>query len=590
MLLSALPSLLALSVLPPGDLELAAQGKQRYAIVVASDAPEAERHAAGELAHFLSEISGAPFAVQSEATSGLRILVGREAVGGLIRADEYAALGEEGYCVRSQGALIAIAGATPRGTLYGVYALLEERFGCRWFTPEVARIPKNPAPTLPEGDMRFVPQLEYRATDYPNARDADWAARNRLNGTQTRIDARRGGKVDYSHFVHTFNELVPPSEFAAHPDWFSEVNGKRTAENAQLCVTNPAVLARAIETVRGWMKAAPEARIFSVSQNDCFNPCECANCKKIYAEEGEAWSGPYLRFVNAIGAALAREFPDKSLDTLAYQFTRKPPQTVKPLDNVIVRLCSIECCFAHTLQTNSDIDPANTAFAADLARWGTLSKRLYVWDYVIDYSHTIMPFPNLNSIGPNIRFFVENGVKGIYEEADYFTPGGEFAELRTWIIAKSLWNPVYHTPTAIAEFLDGFYEDAQKPLADYIKLMHYRTAQKKLHFNIWTGPDSPLFDEATLKRADELFDQAEAAVAAKPAVLQRVQTARLPLLYVELNKAADAVQKGGPKAGYVALLERFDLFAKQAGVTMINESTGYAAWLAGARKIAEAGK
>ena len=577
---------------PAGDVLIGTAGKAHCTIVVAAKADETERHAADELARFLGECLGAHFEIKppAQAGSGARIYVGREAVGARISAAEYAALGNEGYLVRTDGS-IWIAGATSRGTLYGVYALLEQKLGCRWFTPEVSRIPSSKRVEVPAGELRFVPPLEYRATDYPNSRDADWAVRNHLNGTQTRIDKARGGKIDYSHFVHTFNELVPPSEFAAHPDWFSEVHGKRTADNAQLCVTNPAVLARAIETVRGWMKAAPDATIFSVSQNDCFKPCSCANCKKLYEEEGEAWSGPYLHFVNAIAAALAKEFPGKSLDTLAYQFTRRPPEHVKPLANVIVRLCSIECCFAHPLDSPAELDEANAKFTFDLGEWSRRSQRLYIWDYVIDYSHTIMPFPNLASIAPNIRTFVKNGVKGVYEEADYFTAGGEFAELRTWIIAKSLWDPEYDTEKAIAEFLDGFYEDAQKPLAQYIKLLHDRAAQQKIHFTIWTGPDSPLIDAATMKKADELFDEAEKLVASKPAVLDRVRTARLPILYVELNQAADALQKGASdKASYVALLERFDGIAKKAGVTMINEGMAYDAWLAGARKVAETAK
>ena len=43
---------------------------------------------------------------------------------------------------------------------------------------------------------------------------------------------------------------------------------------------------------------------------------------------------------------------------------------------------------------------------------------------------------------------------------------------------------------------------------------------------------------ATLSKADELFDAAEAKTAAKPAVQDRVRTARLPILYVEVNRAA----------------------------------------------------
>jgi hypothetical protein len=273
---------------------------------------------------------------------------------------------------------------------------------------------------------------------------------------------------------------------------------------------------------------------------------------------------------------LGKEFPGKAIDTLAYQFTRKPPAHARPLENVIVRLCSIECCFAHPLDPPSELDLANAAFAFDLGEWSRRSQRLYIWDYVIDYGHTIMPFPNLASIAPNIRFFVKNGVKGVYEEADYFTPGGEFAELRTWIIAKTLWNPEYDTEKAIAEFLQGYYEEAEKPLATYIRLLHDRARQEKIHFTIGTGPDSPLFDVATLKRADELFDEAEKAVAGKTAVLARVQTARLPLLYVEFSRAPSA-----------ELLERFDAIARKSGVTMINEWQSYEAWLAAARKAVE---
>ena len=52
--------LLALASLLPargGELVLAAKGEERCTIVVAPGADPAERHAADELAHFLSEIT-----------------------------------------------------------------------------------------------------------------------------------------------------------------------------------------------------------------------------------------------------------------------------------------------------------------------------------------------------------------------------------------------------------------------------------------------------------------------------------------------------------------------------------------------------
>src|SRR5206468_4098964 len=79
---------------------------------------------------------------------------------------------------------------------------------------------------------------------------------------------------------------------------------------------------------------------------------------------------------------------------------------------------------------------------------------------------------------PNIAFFADHGVRGIYEEANYFSPGGEFAELRTWVLAKTLWDPGYDTDRAIDEFLAGYYEDAAGPVRRYVDLLH-GTARKE---------------------------------------------------------------------------------------------------------------
>ncbi len=580
---------------PAADLELAVNGSTPYAIFTAADASDPEKHAAAELARVLKEISGAEFPMKAaaDAWSGPRILVGPGAhAEKLITPSEIAALGKEGYIIRTAGEDLAIAGGRPRGTLYGVYSFLEDRLGCRWFTPDCSRILKQSTVRTDRAEKVYIPSLEYRATDYPNSRDGDWAARNKLNGTQTRIDERRGGKIDYHHFVHSFNDILNPKDhFAAHPEYFSEVKGKRISEQAQLCLTNPEVLKIAIETVRRWMKERPEATIFSVSQNDWHNPCECAGCAKVAAEEG-AQSGPLLRFVNAIADALKDEFPGKAIDTLAYQYTRKPPAMVRPLPSVIVRLCSIECCFSHPLESPEALDPANAAFARDIAQWSKVCDRLYIWDYVIDYAHSIMPFPNLRSLKPNIRFFIQNGVKGIYEEADYFTKGGEMAELRTWVMAKTLWDPSYDTSQAIREFTDGYYADGAEPIREYLNLIHEKTIQGKVHFPIWARPDSPLFAAEVLDRSDRLLEAAEAKVAAKPAVLHRVKVARLPVIYVRAEKLAAAIRAKAPgapadRSALKALLERFESTAAKEGLSMVSEGRSHDAWRADLRGLCE---
>ncbi len=437
---------------------------------------------------------------------------------------------------------------------------------------------------VPALDRVFVPALELRSTDYPNSRDADWAARNKLNGPQTALDARRGGKISYGPFVHTFNSILDPAQhFEKHPEYFSEVNGMRIREHTQLCLTNPEVLRIAIETVRRWMREQPEASIFSVSQNDWQNWCTCRECSRVIGEEGSPM-GPYLRFVNAIAGALEEEFPGKSIDTLAYQFTRRPPEKTVPRPNVIVRLCSIECCFSHPLSSPAAQDPRNAAFASDLRGWSEVSRRLYLWDYVIDYSHSLLPFPNLYVLRPNIDLFVRNGVKGIYEEANYFSKAGELAELRTWILAKTLWDPAYDTDRAIDEFLEGYYGEAAGPLRRLIDLLHGKARMEGIHFNINEGPRNALFSGDCVARGLGLLEEARKLAAGKPDLRRRVEAACLPLWYVRITQLLREVGEGGPRRDEArkdleALFADFDRVAREHGVSHVSEGRSYQDWV-----------
>ncbi|HTK78513.1 MAG TPA: DUF4838 domain-containing protein [Gemmataceae bacterium] len=599
MLPTSLLTVLALSAAPEpaAPVLLADGGRSSYRVVVHRGATAVERHAAEELAGFLREVSGATFPVEETAHVGTApahsILVGPQAAAGIIPPGDIGRLGSDGYVLRTRGPTLAIAGGRPRGTLYGVYSFLEDVLGCRWFTPGVARIPKRERLELRPLDRTFVPRLEYRATDYPDSRDAAWAARNKINGTQTRLDERRGGKVAYGPFVHTFDDILnPKDQFAEHPEFFSEVNGKRLGVRTQLCTTNPEVLRRATETVRRWMREQPDAIIFSVSQNDWSNFCTCPACAKVAAEEGSQ-IGPYLRFVNAIADSVRDEFPGRAIDTLAYQFTRQPPRLTRPRPNVIVRLCDIECCFAHPLDSRQDVEPRNAAFARDLRRWNEVCDRLYIWDYVINYRHSLAPFPNLYVLKPNIALFADNGVKGVYEEANYFSPGGEFAELRTWVVAKTLWDPGYDTDRAIDEFLDGYYEEAAGPIRRYIDLLHGKARMDGVHFRISEGPGSALFAEDILTRATALFEDAERRVANRPEVLRRVETAHLPILYLRVVRLAERVRKGeagGDLQQLATLFPRLDRVARAAGVTHVSEQRAYGPWAEELKKLLDAAR
>ncbi len=558
--------------------QLASGGKTKYVIIVDPQATASEQHAAKELASFLQQVTGAefPLVTTAESPKGPALIVGPGRVASQVAPQlKGEALKPDGIAIESVGDRIVLLGDRPRGTLYSVYSFLEDVVGCRWWTSQASTVPSKPNLTVSEQHVRHVPPLEYREVFWFDSFDGDWAARNKSNGNTERLDEKHGGKIRYggSFFVHTFAALIPPEEFfKSHPEYFSEVDGKRLDGYAQVCVTNEEVKKLITARVLAHLRADPTAQIISVSQNDCDNHCLCANCRKLEEEEGSP-AGPLLHLVNYVAAEVAKEFPNVAVDTLAYQYTRKAPRHVKPLPNVIIRLCSIECDFAQPLTA-----PSNQKFADDIRDWSKICQRLYIWDYTTNFSHYIQPHPNLHVLGPNIRFFVDHGVRGIFEQGGYTSPGAEFAELKAWVLAKLLWNPKLDDQALVAEFVQGYYGAAAGPMAKYIQLIHDEAEAKKTYLTCFSPSSAEFLNLSMLAKAETLLDEAEAAVSGDPVLLQRVQVARLPLRYTwavrwyefQDQAAREKTPWPGP-ADYTQNCQTFLDVAKAYGVTHISE-------------------
>ncbi len=546
---------------PSQEVVLARGGKAEGAIVLPENPTPAEKYAARELADYLKKITGAEFAV--EAAGGARAAV---------RLQHDPALAGEECRLKGDAAAkaLVISGGRPRGVLYGVYALLEDHLGCRWYTRDAERVPRREALAVPAAlDVRVKPRLEYREPFWTEGFDGPWAARNRMNSANARLGDEHGGKIIYGTFVHTFESILSSAKhFAAHPEYFSLVKGKRIAQHTQLCLTHPEVLDAAIKTVREWIQKNPKAVIFSVSQNDWYNPCECPPCKAIDNAEG-SHAGTILTFVNRIGEAIEKDHPNVAIDTLAYQYTRKPPKSIKPRPNVIVRLCSIECCFSHPL--DGCPEKSNTSFMEDIRGWNKLTKRLYVWDYTTNFSHYLLPFPNLDVLDKNVRTFADNGVVGIFEQGNYSGGGrGELGELRAWVLAKLLWDPSRDGNALIKEFVEGTCGPAAAKVQAFLDLQREAIRRSGEHVRIFDNVTRGYLDVETLRKADALLEVAEklAAGANDAALLARVQRYRVPVWYARIWQGREPVEVIKPAAA--RLLEA----AKAQKITNFRESGG----------------
>jgi len=526
-------------------------GATEYRIVVSANASESERWAAQELQHWLAEVSGVEVPIQDQRSdNGPAIIL---AYGDTVRAAfpdmPEPAAGDESFRYCNSGSDILIWGGRDRGTMYGVMSFLEREMGVRFYTPGVTVAPKKASYSFVRLDHAEKPGIRVRNDFYYEAFNPIWAAHNRINGAMGYRE--QPGGIEAYWAVHTFYPLMPPDEFYAdHPEYYSLIDGKRIHERAQLCLTNPDVLRIVTERIMKVMRDNPQYLIYSVSQNDWSNPCQCEQCQAIVDREGSQ-SGPIIWFVNQVAEAAEKEFPDKFIGTLAYSYTRKPCATLKPRHNVVVRFCSIECCFAHPFTEC----PENASFVEDTEGWARIAPHIYIWDYVVNFSHYIMPYPNFRVLKPNIQFFRDHNAIGIMEQAAYQSRGGEFAELRAYLISKLLWDPDHCDVNAtINDFMYGYYGRSGQYVREYFDLLHGRLTPNT-HIHLGLQPDDTLFSDDFVREAEAIFDRAE-TVADTPEIRQRVEVARLPIMYLKCKRMPAQAKADGTLARFTAIVER----------------------------------
>ncbi len=570
---------------PAMALVIVREGVSEYTIVVAAEAIAPELTAAKELQEHLKLVTGAqlPLVTEAQAPGGeKRIYVGQtEAFKRAFPQEDLAGLKHDGIILRTAGERLYLLGGRPRGTLYAVYTFLEDIVGVRWWgsRPDETFIPHRPTLEIPELNTRYVPALQYREAFYRGALEGLYAARSKCNGHFARIPEEYGGHYRILGWCHTFYQLLPPAQyFKEHPEWYSEINGRRVAEHAQLCLTNEEMRAELTRQALAWLRRDPSAGIISISQNDCYGACQCARCKAVVAEEG-AESGMLLRFINAVAEEIEKEFPGTLVETLAYTYTRKPPQHVRPRHNVIIRLCSIEASSAQPLATG----PQNESFRRDIEGWSAIAPQLYIWNYVTNFANYISPHPNWRVLGPDIRFFVAHKAIGLFEQGDAGSTCSDFPELRAWLLAHLMWDPSRDERALIEEFMRGYYGPAAEPLLEYMALLEKRLDESGAPLPCFMRDTSSWLDLKTANRATELFAEALRRVADNPGLTKRVRRAKMPLDHNWLQRYTaykrEAALTGQPFAGPSdprAAVEEFIQAAHEFDVGQFREGAPFA--------------
>ena len=521
---AALFALLVLFALPLAaaqeTLRLADGGATDYTIVLPEEPSAVQKTAAEELASFLNQVTGANFVILPEnriADKQKLLVIGPSALSKTLLshagAQDEASIGQDGIILQTVGDSLVLSGHPDRGPLYAVYTFLEDIVGIRWWTSTESTIPSRPTLDIETVHTRYAPRVISREAYYRDPLDGReggiFSARMKMNGHFNPVPAEYGGHMPILFWAHSFEQILPPEKyFEEHPDWYSLVDGQRRGEGQyQLCLTNPEMKAEFIRNTLAALRANPDTRIISVSQNDRDGWCQCPECQKL-AEENLSQSGPLITFVNEVAEAIEQEFPNVLVETLAYNQSRPAPAKVRPRDNVLIRLCT----GGNSLVIPLEGGGPNQSLTETIESWSAISKQIYIWDYVTNFHNYLFPHPNLQVLAPNIRFFVRSHAVGIFEQGDAGCPAGDFVRMRNWVLSKLLWNPSVDQTALEDEFLNGYYSPRVAALfRQYLDVLQLSALQSKIPPSGSPESTQEWLGTEALVEATKLMDQAIAA-------------------------------------------------------------------------------
>ncbi|MBR5515045.1 MAG: DUF4838 domain-containing protein, partial [Clostridia bacterium] len=233
------------------------------------------------------------------------------------------------------------------------------------------------------------------------------------------------------------------------------------------CLSDPDNIQSLKDNIKLLLEGSPSTNLIGLIQNDSSYCCLCSTCKAIYREEGTR-GGALVRLCNEICETFEESEPNLRFATWAYNWSIIPPKETKYHDNMILYYNTLHLCPAHeysdtTCQMNKDS-------AEQIKKWGELTTKMYLWEHTSNFTDTMTPFPDLDSIRQNTAYLADNGCKGVFLNSTS-RQQANFCELRGY-----LFNRLYRDPYMSEEeyyykmngFLKAFYGEGWQNLRKYI--------------------------------------------------------------------------------------------------------------------------
>lgn len=497
-------------------IPLFSNGKSQYTIIQPSTPTQTERDAVKLFQSYFKQATGLKLPVRDDKSPVIKTEI---VIGNTSRTENFVAnLAEDAVAIKTEGNKVFLSGGSRKGVLYAVTAFLEDYLGVRYFASDCIVVPHKTVVEIPQKiNYIYSTPFSYRSQHNLESEQKNYADFHRLNYFfENRL-----------YFAHSFAWLIPADKyFKTHPEYFALINGKR--DSSQMCFSSEGLLNELIKVLRIEMSLSPANKVWSVSTLDSPNYCHCSYCEKKY-KSGSGFSEALIPFVNRV----AKEFPDKTISTLAYNQSILPAVNSAPAPNVEIMFCFTDVDRSKPIESLENEEAKK--FRDALQAWKKQTTNLFVWDYTVNYFHSLSPFPNIYTLKPNLQYFQKQGFKKVFEQG-IGPQKGEFSELKAYLLAKLLWNPALDDRKIIKEFCDAYYGPASAKIQQYIDTLN-QTGTVNHFLGVYNSPEdykSDFLTEAKINQYENLLDSALVLVPQNSVYYPRIKKELLTIKYAQL--------------------------------------------------------
>ena len=365
------------------------------------------------------------------------------------------------------------------GTAYAVASFLEKHAGVRFLWPgELGTVAERRKPvSIKTGTDLYVPPFKLRMTSSFTYGMRLLSAKDAAD-LHTWLLRMKSGRSIYSHgsgFQHAFFHLLPREKYGKdHPEYYSLVTPSRwigepkptvaTRRNdpsfggpAQLCTSNKDVRRIIAEKI----SAYKDGKIRSISPNDGFGFCECANCLAQDGNDSKRLRNNHLMVTNRmydfaedIAKQVYKRNPKAKVGMFAYSFYNGvPEQKVSFPPNMYLSYCY----FIGFTRNKAEEDEINNKIIG-LGKTGAqvVGREYWGCHYTMNY-----PFSHSRKIDRNIKALLKANAAGIYGET-----GKCFAARASdyYILCKLSWEPSLKREALLKEFCDAAFGPKASPV------------------------------------------------------------------------------------------------------------------------------